>query len=161
MGDQKLYDLLHNNPAVEILRASYVNDPAVIMKNDNMVSVNSCIAVDLSGQVCSESIGPTQYSGTGGASDFAFGASHAKNGKAIIAIHSTARNGEISTIMPSLPLGAIVSIRRNNVDYVVTEYGIAPLFGRSVKERVQNLIAVAHPDFRAELKAQAERLRLH
>jgi acyl-CoA hydrolase len=160
-GDQKLYDMMHNNPAVEILRASYVNDPAVILQNDNMVSVNSCIALDLSGQICSESIGHIQYSGTGGASDFAFGASHAKNGKAIIALHSTARNGEISTIVPSLPLGSIVSIRRNNVDYVVTEYGIAPLFGRTVRERVNNLIAVAHPNFRAELKAQAEKLGLH
>ena len=161
LGDQKLYDTLNNNPGAEILRASYVNDPFVIAQNDNMVSVNSCIGIDLMGQVCSESIATSQYSGTGGASDFAFGASRSKNGRCIIAVHSTTKNDEISAITSALPPASIVSIRRNFVDYVVTEYGIAKLTGRDVKERVENLIAIAHPNFREQLKAEAKKLNLH
>jgi acyl-CoA hydrolase len=160
-GDQKLYDMMDGNPAVEILRGSYVNDPFVIQQNDNMVSVNSCIAVDLGGQICSESIGHVQYSGTGGASDFAFGSFRAKGGRAIVAVHSTAMDGEVSTITPCLPPGSVVSIRRNTVDYIVTEYGIAPLRGRTIRERADNLIAVAHPKFRDSLKAQTDKLGLH
>jgi acyl-CoA hydrolase len=156
LGDKKLYDFMNNNPGVEILRGSYVNDPFVIAKNDNMVSINSCISVDLTGQINAESIGSRQYSGTGGASDTAYGAIHAKNGRSIIAVKSTVKKGTASSIVPVLAPGAIVSIQRNNIDYVVTEYGIAPLRGRSIKERVNNLIAVAHPDFRQELKAGAE-----
>ena len=160
LGDQKLYDMMHNNPAVEILRGDYVNAPFVIAKNDNMVSINTCISVDLSGQVNSESIGSLQYSGSGGQVDTACGAIHAKNGRSIIALNATAKDGTVSTIMSSLAPGAIVTLSRNNVDYVVTEYGIASLRGRSVRDRVSNLIAIAHPHFRVDLKKQAEALML-
>ena len=125
-----------------------------------MVSVNTAIQVDLTGQICSESIGPRQFSGTGGASDFAYGAFHSKGGRGIIALASTAKGGTVSKIQPTLTPGAVVSISRNIVDYVVTEYGIAKLRDRTVRQRVENLIAVAHPDFRAELRKQADALML-
>ena len=160
LGDQKLYDMMHNNPAVELLRGDYVNNPFIIAQNDNMVSINTCISVDLSGQVNSESIGSLQYSGSGGQVDTAYGAIHAKNGRSIIALNATAKNGTVSTIMSTLAPGAIVTLSRNNVDYVVTEYGIANLRARTVRNRVNNLIAIAHPDFRADLKKQAEALML-
>ena len=160
LGDQKLYDMMHNNPAVRILRGEYVNNPFVIAQNDNMVSINTCISVDLSGQINSESLGSLQYSGSGGQVDTAYGAIHAKNGRSIIALNSTAKGGTVSTIMSTLAPGAIVTLSRNNVDYVVTEYGIANLRARSVRDRVNNLIAIAHPDFRTELKKQAEALML-
>ena len=157
-GDQRLYDMMDYNPSIQLLRGDYVNNPAVIAKNDNFVSVNSCLSVDLSGQVCSESIGPRQYSGTGGAMDMAYGAAHSKGGRNIIAVASTKKHGTLSTITPMLEPGSIVSIGRNELDYVVTEYGIAPMRGRSVRQKVENLIAVAHPDFRSELKEGARRL---
>ena len=160
-GNQDLYNMVHNNPGVEILRGTYINNPFVVAQNDNMISVNSCIAVDLTGQVCSESIGPVQYSGTGGATDFAYGASRAKNGRNVIALQSTAKNGEVSKITSMLEPGSIVSIRRNIVDYIVTEYGVAPMRGRDIRGRVNNLIAVAHPNFREQLKAEADKLGLH
>lgn len=156
LGDQRLYDMMRDNPNVEILRASYVNHPAVVARNDNMVSVNTCIAVDLTGQVASETIGVIQYSGSGGQSDTAYGAIHAKNGRSIIALHATAKEGTVSTISGVLPAGAVVTLSRNNVDYIVTEYGIAALKGRSVRERTANLIAVAHPDFRDALRQEAK-----
>lgn len=159
-GDQPLYDYLKENTAVELRRAAWVNDPFQIAQNDNMVSVNTAIQIDLTGQVCSESIGPRQFSGTGGASDFAYGAFHSKGGRGIIALASTAKNGTVSKIQPTLSPGAVVSISRNLVDYVVTEYGIAKLKNRTVRQRVENLIAVAHPDFRADLRRQADALML-
>ena len=155
-GDERLYEMLDYNPAVQLKRGGWVNDPAVIGQNDNFVSVNSCLSVDLTGQVCSESIGPVQYSGSGGAFDMAFGAAHSKGGRNIIAVASTKKHGTLSTITPALELGSIVTIGRNELDYVVTEYGIAPMRGRSVREKMRNLIAVAHPDFRAALKKAAE-----
>ena len=154
-GDDSLYDYLAENPAVQMMPVSYVNDPFNIAQNDNMVSVNTAIELDLTGQVCSESIGPLQYSGTGGASDFAYGAFHSKGGRGIIALASTAKDGSISKIKAQLTPGAIVSISRNLTDYIVTEYGIARMRDRSVRQRVDNLIAIAHPDFRAELRKQA------
>lgn len=160
LGEQKLYDMMHKNPSVQILRADYVNHPFVIAKNDNMVSINSCISVDLTGQINSETIGSMHYSGSGGQIDTAYGAIHAKNGRSIIAVHSTAKNGTVSTIVSSLAPGAIVTLSRNNVDYVVTEFGIAHLRGRSVRERTNNLIAVAHPDFRVQLRKDAEKFML-
>lgn len=160
LGDQRLYDMLNNNPSVEILRASYVNDPFVVAQNDNMVSINTCVSIDLTGQVASESIGPLQYSGSGGQFDTAYGASHAKNGRSIIALHATAKNGTISTITPILAPGSIVTLSRNNVDYVVTEFGVAYLRGRSVRDRVDRLIAIAHPDFRDELREGAKKYHL-
>ena len=160
LGNADLYRMMENNPCVEIYRAAYVNDPFVIAKNDNMVSINTCIAVDLVGQVCSETLGTQQYSGSGGQSDTAYGANHAKNGRSIIALHATAKKGTVSTISAMLPLGSVVTLSRNSVDYIVTEYGIAPMRGRSVRERVENLIAIAHPDFREQLRADAKACKL-
>lgn len=155
-GNEALYRMMDRNPSVELLRASYVNDPFVIAQNDNMVSINTCIAADLTGQVASETLGFRQYSGSGGQSDTAFGATHAKNGRSIIALHSTAKQGAVSTISAMLPTGSVVTLSRNVVDYIVTEYGVAAMRGRSIRERVENLIAVAHPDFRKQLRADAE-----
>lgn len=159
-GTQRLYDTLNENPSVLMLRGETVNNPQNVAKNDNFVSINSCLSVDLTGQVCSETIGSRQYSGSGGQADMAVGAAHAKNGRNIIATASTKRGGTVSTISAQLEPGSIVTLSRNQIDYVVTEYGIAPLVGRSVRQRVENLIAVAHPDFRPELREQAKRLML-
>lgn len=159
-GDQMLYDCLHNNPSILMLPAEYVNNPAVIAQNDNMVAINTAMQVDLTGQVSSEGIGTQHYSGSGGQSDMSQGANHAKNGRSIIALHATAKGGTLSTINACLPLGSVVSLSRNCVDYIVTEYGIAAIKGRSVKERVENLIAIAHPDFREKLRKDAEEMRI-
>lgn len=159
-GSRALYDFIDGNRQILFKRSTYVNDPFVIAQNDNMVSINTTLQVDLTGQVCSESIGPRQYSGTGGAFDFAYGALHAKGGRGIVAVQSTAKSGTISRIAPLLTEGAMVSITRNVVDNIVTEYGVAPMRGRTVRQRVRNLIAVAHPDFRDELKKKAEYLML-
>jgi len=155
LGSQKLYEFMDFNPSVVLFRGPYVNDPYVIAQNDNMVSINTALQVDLTGQVCSESIGTRQYSGTGGQTDTAVGAIHAKNGRSIIALYSTAKDGTVSTIQPWLSPGAVVTLSRNNVDYIITEYGIAPMKARTIKERVENLIAVAHPDFRKEIRETA------
>lgn len=160
LGDRELYDLLDDNPSVEIMPAVHVNDPFVISQNDNVVSINSALQVDLTGQVCSESIGHRQFSGTGGAFDFAYGAFRSKGGRSIIAISSTAQNGQVSRIQPVLPPGGVVSISRNIVNYVITEYGIAQLKDRGIKDRVAALISVAHPKFREELQNQADKLML-
>lgn len=159
-GDEIIYKMIRENPKFNLKRASYVNDPFNIIKNDNMVSVNTALQIDLTGQVCSESIGSCQYSGTGGASDFAYGAFHSKGGRGIIALTSTAKSGTVSKITSQLTQGSIVSISRNIVDYVVTEYGIAKLKYRTIGQRVENLIAIAHPDFRAELRQKASELML-
>jgi acyl-CoA hydrolase len=160
MGSRKLYDWLDNNPAVEFRRGSWVNDPAVIRQNSRMVSINTCLTVDLTGQVASESIGPVQYSGTGGQTDTAVGAKEAYDGlgKSIIACRSTARKGTVSCIVPMLAPGTAVTLHRANTDNIVTEFGIARLRGRTVRERATALISVAHPDFREDLKKQAEKL---
>ena len=159
-GEQRLYDMIDDNPGVLLLRGDTVNDPQVVGMNDNFVSINACLSVELTGQICSETIGSRQYSGSGGQADMAIGAAHSKNGRNIIATASTKAHGTISTITAQLEKGSIVTLGRNQVDYVVTEYGIAPLRGRSVRQRVENLIAVAHPDFRAELRQQANELKL-
>lgn len=160
MGSRKLYDWLDDNLAVEFQRGRWVNDPAVVRQNSRMVSLNTCLMVDFTGQVASESIGTRQYSGTGGQTDTAVGAKEAYDGlgKSIIACRSTAKKGTQSTILPTLPEGTAVTLHRSNADHIVTEYGIAHLRGRTVRERTQNLIAVAHPDFRAELTEQAKKL---
>jgi acyl-CoA hydrolase len=160
MGSRKLYDWLDDNVAVEFLRGRWVNDPAVIAQNSKMVSINTCISVDLTGQVASESIGPNQYSGTGGQSDTAQGAVAGTDGlgKSIIACYSTAKKGTVSTITPMLPEGSAVTLHRSHVDHVVTEFGVARLRGRTVRERSRELINVAHPEFRAELTEQAKAL---
>ena len=134
----------------------YVNDPVTIAKNDNVVSINSCIQVDLMGQVASESIGLRQFSGVGGQVDFIRGATMSKGGRAIIALPSTAAGGKISKIVPFIDHGAVVTTPRTEIDYVVTEYGIAKLWGRSLKERARALISIAHPDFRPMLAEEYE-----
>jgi acyl-CoA hydrolase len=168
LGNKKLYDFINNNPSVMILNGKYVNDPAIIGLNDNMVSINTALEVDLTGQVCSESIGHIQFSGTGGQADTAIGAQNAKNGRSFIALYSTAmvRNPEtgikeeVSKIVPFLKPGAIVSLSRNDVDMVVTEYGIAHLRGTNVRERILRLIDIAHPSFREQLLKDAYGLGL-
>lgn len=160
MGSAKLYEWLDNNPAVEFLRGKYVNDPCIVRKNSKMVSINTCIMVDFSGQVASESIGINQYSGTGGQTDTAVGAIEGFDGKgkSIIACRSTAKDGKISTIVPTLSEGTAVTLHRSNTDYIVTEHGIARLTGLTIKERTEALINIAHPDFREELKEKAQHM---
>lgn len=153
MGSEELYRFVDNNPNVWLYPVDYVNNPAVIAKNDRMISINSCIEVDLMGQVVAESMGDKQFSGVGGQVDYVRGASMSRGGKSIIAIPSTARGGKASRIVPHLATGAAVTTSRNEVDYIVTEYGVAHLKGRSLRERAEALIAIAHPDFRAELQA--------
>lgn len=165
-GTQELYDFLNNNPSIYFMRGIHANDPYIIGKNDNMVSINTTIEIDLSGQCASESIGPVQFSGTGGQSDTAVGAQNAKGGRSFIALYSTAnvRNKEtgereeISKIVPTLKPGAAVSLSRNDVDYVVTEYGCVSLRGTTIAERVELLISIAHPKFRDELRKEAREL---
>lgn len=154
MGSKKLYDFVHDNPMVELYPVDYVNHPAVIMKNDNIVSINSCLQVDLMGQVSSESIGLQQFSGVGGQVDYVRGASMAKGGKSIIAIPSTAAKGKLSRIVPFIDQGSAITTSRNDVHYVVTEYGIANLKGKTLRERAKALIDIAHPDFREDLMAE-------
>lgn len=152
MGTKRLYDFVNNNPDVELYSVDYVNNPVVIGKEDNMVSINSCVQMDLMGQAASESIGYTQISGVGGQVDFIRGAAMSKNGRAILAFPSTAAKGTISKIVPLLDEGAAVTTSRNDVDYAVTEYGIAKLSGKTLKERARALIEIAHPNFRDDLK---------
>jgi len=160
MGSRKFYDWLDDNLAVEFQRGSWVNNPAIVAQNSKMVSINTCISVDFTGQVASESIGPNQYSGTGGQSDTAQGAVAGTDGlgKSIIACYSTAKGGTVSTITPMLTAGSAVTLHRAHVDHVVTEHGVARLRGRTVRERSLALIAVADPTFREELTAQARTL---
>ncbi|MDO5026738.1 MAG: acetyl-CoA hydrolase/transferase C-terminal domain-containing protein [Tissierellia bacterium] len=168
LGNQELYDLLDDNPMIEIRDGGYCNSPYVIAQNDNQVSINTAIEIDLSGQVCSESIGTRQFSGAGGQADTHRGAYMSKGGKAIIALYSTAmikdkKTGERvekSKIVPTLAPGAFVTLQRQDLDMVVTEYGVAKLKGKNMKERVQALIDVAHPKFREELKQNAIELGL-
>jgi len=157
MGTKRLYDFVDNNPSVELYPVDYVNDPFVIMQNDNMVSVNSCIQVDLMGQVVSESIGLRQFSGVGGQIDYVRGASRSKGGKSIIAMPSTASKGTVSRIAKLVDEGSAITTSRNDVHYIVTEYGVAELRGKSLKERGRALIGVAHPDFRPMLIEEWEK----
>lgn len=151
MGTDKLYRFVDNNPAVRMMPVDYVNDPRVICQNDNVVSINSCVEVDLMGQVCSEAVGLTQISGVGGQVDFVRGARMSKGGRTIIAMPATAAKGKISKIVPYLAQGAAVTTSRNDVDYIVTEYGIARLHGKTLRERARELIAIAAPEFRDSL----------
>ena len=160
LGTQPLFDFIHNNPIVEFHPSDYVNDPFVICQNDKMVAVNSAIQVDLTGQVCSDSIGDIIYSGFGGQVDFVRGATRAKDGKAIIALLATAKDAQVSRISAHLDEGAGVVTSRADVHYVVTEFGVADLHGRTLRERARALIAIAHPKFREELEAAARARRL-
>ena len=151
LGTKKTYDFIDNNPIVEFHRQEYVNDPFVIAKNNKMIAVNSAIEIDLTGQVCADSIGTKLFSGIGGQVDFVRGAAHSEGGKPIIALPSTTKDGKISRIVPILNPGAGVVTSRGDVHYVVTEYGIAYLFGKSIRERARALIEIAHPKFRDKL----------
>ncbi|MFI3226159.1 MAG: acetyl-CoA hydrolase/transferase C-terminal domain-containing protein [Clostridia bacterium] len=156
MGTKKLYDFCNNNPDVEVYGVDYTNNPYVIAQNDNMISVNACIQVDLMGQVIADNIGLKQFSGVGGQVDFVRGANMSKGGKAIIAMASTAARGTISKIVPFLDHGGAVTTSRFDVSYIVTEYGVAELRGKTLKQRARALINIAHPDFREELEKEFE-----
>lgn len=152
LGTQPLFDFLNDNPAVHLRGSDYTNNPAVIKHQDRMVAINAAIEIDLSGQVCAESIGPYLFSGVGGQVDFLRGAALARDGMPIIALPSTARGGSTSRLTPMLGMGAAVTTSRSHVHWVVTEYGAVNLHGLSLRERAEALISLAHPDFRAELK---------
>jgi acyl-CoA hydrolase len=159
LGSKKLFQFVDNNPIFEFHPTAYTNDPALIARNDNMVAINSALQIDLTGQVCSDSIGHRFYSGIGGQVDFLRGASRSKGGKPIIAISSTAKNGRISRIVPMLSPGAGVVTSRGLIRYVVTEYGVAYLHGKTIRERAQALIEIAHPSFREELYEYCEKTK--
>jgi acyl-CoA hydrolase len=158
LGSQRLYDFIDNNLAVEVHRGSFTNDPYVIGQNYKMVSINTALQVDLLGQVCSQSIGSVHFSGTGGQLDTHRGAQRSPGGRGIIALRSTARKGTLSTIVPQLSLGAEVTVPSQDIDTVVTEFGVAELRGRTLRERIDALVRISHPDFRPWLKEEAERL---
>ncbi len=160
LGTEKLYDFVDNNPVVEFREGSVTNDPCVIGQNYKMVSINTALQVDLTGQVVSESIGPKQYSGTGGQVDTHRGAQRSDEGTGVIALPSTAKNGEISTIRTFLPEGARITIGNNDIDTVVTEYGVAHLKGKSVRDRAKALIDISHPDFRDQLREEAKQVNV-
>jgi len=161
LGTRRLYEWVDNNPLVELHRTEYVNDPFVVAQNERMVAINSAIEVDLTGQVCADSIGTRMHSAVGGQLDFIYGAARSNGGVPIIALPSTStlRDGRVlSRIVPTLKTGAGVVTSRNHVHYVVTEYGVADLYGKTVRQRTAALIRVAHPDFREEIEAQAREL---
>lgn len=161
LGTKELYDWADDNPLIELHRSEYVNDPFVIAQNERMVAINSAIEVDLTGQVCADSIGPKLYSGVGGQLDFIYGASRSKGGVPVIALPSTTtlKDGTLITrIAVMLKEGAGVVTTRNHVRYVVTEYGVADLYGKTIKQRAHQLIDIAHPDFRSDLEKQAGEL---
>ncbi|HWY59669.1 MAG TPA: acetyl-CoA hydrolase/transferase C-terminal domain-containing protein [Terriglobales bacterium] len=159
IGTKPLFDFVDNNPIFEFHPTAYTNDPGLIARNDNMVAINSALQVDLTGQVCSDSIGSQFYSGIGGQVDFLRGASRSKGGKPIIAISSTAKDGTISRIVPILSPGAGVVTSRGLIRYVVTEYGVAYLHGKTIRQRAQALIDIAHPKFREELYQFCEKTK--
>ena len=164
MGTKEMYEYMDNNPSIAILGSNYVTDPYVVAKNDNQVSINTTMEVDLMGQCCSESIGALQFSGTGGQTDTAVGAQMSRNGRSFIALYSTAtvknpqtgEKEEVSKIVSQLKPGAAVSLSRNDIEYLVTEYGVVCLKGKTIKERVKLIISIAHPKFREQLTKEAE-----
>ena len=160
LGSAKLYRYMHRNPGFEMHPVDFTNDPWLAARNDKLVSVNATLQIDLFGQCGSESLGPVPYSGTGGQTDFVRAANRSAGGKSFIVVPSTAKEGRISRIVPTLEPGTLVSTSKNDVNYVVTEYGVAQLRGKTMRERARALIGIAHPDFRGELREQAARLRL-
>ncbi|MFO8109808.1 MAG: GNAT family N-acetyltransferase [Thermoplasmata archaeon] len=160
MGTRKLYDFVEDNPAIELRPTNYTNDPFVISQNYKMTAINTALQVDLTGQVCADSLGYSFYSGIGGHADFMRGATYAKGGKSIIALSSTAQGGTISKIVTHLDEGAGVVTTRGDVQYVVTEYGIAYLHGKNIRQRAMELINIAHPKFREELLKEAKENKL-
>jgi acetyl-CoA hydrolase len=157
-GTKRLYNFIHNNPMIEMHPTDYVNDPFNIARNDRMVAINAAVQIDLTGQVCADSIGPRFYSGAGGQVDFIRGAARSKGGLPIIAALATAQDDSVSRIVPKLYEGSGVVTTRSDVHYLVTEYGVASLHGKSVRQRAQALIGIAHPNFRDELTFAARQL---
>lgn len=154
-GSQRLYDFAQDNAMIELHPSDYVNDPFIIAQNDNMIAINSAIEVDLTGQVCADSIGPAIYSGIGGQLDFVRGAARSRGGKPIIALPATAKDGKISRIVTQLKPGAGVVTSRGDVHFIVTEFGVAELHGKSIRERVHAMIDIAAPQFREQLEKYA------
>ncbi|CAD7779446.1 hypothetical protein DMNBHIDG_02077 [Candidatus Methanoperedenaceae archaeon GB37] len=160
MGKKETYEYLHDNPVIEFRTVDYTNNPLIIAQHDNMTAINSALEIDLTGQASAESIGKIFYSGIGGQADFMRGAVLARNGKTILTLQSTAENGKFSRIVPFLKEGAGVTLNRGDIHYVVTEYGIAYLHGKNIRERAMELIAIAHPKFRPWLIEEAKKLNL-
>ena len=160
LGSKKLYQFMHRNPAVEMHPVNFTNDPWLAGKNDNLHAINATMQVDFLGQCGSESLGPVPYSGTGGQADFVRAANRSNGGKAFIVLPSTAKDDTISRIVPTLCPGTHVTTSKNDINYVVTEYGVAQLRGKTARQRAEALIGIAHPDFRGELRAAARKLKL-
>ena len=160
MGKKETYEYIHDNPSIEFRTIDYTNNPLTIAQHDNMTAINSALEIDLTGQATAESIGKTFYSGIGGQADFMRGAILAPGGKTILALQSTAEEGKVSRIVPFLKEGAGVTLSRGDVHYVVTEYGIAFLHGKNIRERAMELISIAHPKFRPWLMQEARKLSL-
>lgn len=159
-GTKRLYEFMNNNPMVEMHPVDYTNDPYNIGRHDNMVAINSTIEIDLMGQCCSESMGPKQWSGTGGQVDFFRGVNISKGGKGFVTMPATAKGGSISRIVPMLNQGAVVTTSKNDVDHVVTEFGVAKLRGKNLRQRALALIEITHPDFKDELRQSAQKMNI-
>ncbi len=160
LGSKKLYQFMHRNPALEMHPVDFTNDPYLAGKNDNLHAINATMQIDFLGQCGSESLGPVPYSGTGGQADFVRAANRSNGGKAFIVLPSTAKDDTISRIVPTLCPGTHVTTSKNDINYVVTEYGVAQLRGKTARQRAEALIGIAHPDFRGELRAAARKLKL-
>jgi acyl-CoA hydrolase len=160
LGSKKLYQFMERNPALEMHPADFTNDPYLAAQNDNLVSINATLQIDLLGQCGSESLGPLPYSGSGGQVDFVRAANRSRGGKSFIVLPATAKDNTLTRIVPTLTPGTHVTTSKNDINYVVTEFGVAQLRGKSAKQRAQEMIAIAHPDFRAELTEGARRLKL-
>ena len=160
LGSKKLYQFMDRNPALEIHPVDFTNDPYLAAKNDKLMAINATLQIDLLGQCGSESLGHVPYSGTGGQSDFVRAANRSRGGKAFIVLPSTAQNDRLTRIVPTLAPGTHMSTSKNDINYVVTEYGVAQLRGKSARQRAQEMIAIAHPAFRAELTEAAKQMRL-
>ncbi len=160
LGSNKLYKFMHRNPALEMHPVEFTNDPYIAARNDKLIAINATMQVDLLGQCGSESLGFSPYSGTGGQADFVRAANRSKDGKAFIVVPSTAKDDTISRIVPTLTPGTHVTTSKNDINYVVTEYGVAQLRGKSAKQRVEALIGIAHPNFRNELREAAKKMNL-
>jgi acyl-CoA hydrolase len=160
LGSKVLFDFINNNPTFEFHRTAYCNDPGIIAQNERMVAINSAIEVDLTGQVCSDSMGTAPYSGIGGQVDFLRGAARSKGGLPIITLPSTAKSGAVSRIVPTLQPGAGVVTSRGDVHYVITENGVAYLHGKTIRQRAEAMITIAHPQFQQELEEYAVKSKL-
>ncbi len=160
LGSKKLYQFMDCNAALEIHPVDFTNDPYLAAKNDKLIAINATLQIDLLGQCGSESLGPAPYSGTGGQVDFVRAANRSNGGKAFIVLPSTARDDSITRIVPALTPGTHMTTGKNDINYVVTEFGVAQLRGKTAKQRAEEMIAIAHPDFRAELRAAARQMHL-